>query len=222
MIVRFVPTLVCIASLSSALFAQESQSPIERYRDLKFPAVAEHTGAGFADFNAGWQERVGLEFEIVNSAALESLRAGLKDKDAAVRAITARALGIRADKVSADALAELAQNDPEDMVRVRAVESLGLLKLKLDVIEAVRKGDKHAAVTWAADLAVDQAKSDFDCAAQMRRAYARGIKREEMGIAQVGKPAPDIEAETLDGRPFRLSSVIGKKPIAIYFAGFDQ
>jgi len=42
-----------------------------------------------------------------------------------------------------------------------------------------------------------------------------------MGSAVVGKPAPDFTALTVDGKPFQLSSVLGKKPIAIYFAAFD-
>jgi peroxiredoxin len=42
-----------------------------------------------------------------------------------------------------------------------------------------------------------------------------------MGSAKVGNPAPDFTAFTSDGKPFRLSSVLGKKPIAIYFAAFD-
>jgi hypothetical protein len=37
----------------------------------------------------------------------------------------------------------------------------------------------------------------------------------------VGKPAPDFTALTVDRKPFQLSSVLGKKPIAIYFAAFD-
>ena len=72
------------------------------------------------------------------------------------------------------------------------------------------------------DLAADQLKSDYDCAAQIRRAFARGIDRQEMATAKVGQPAPNFTAETLDGKPFQLSSVLGKKPMAIYFAGFDQ
>ena len=46
------------------------------------------------------------EREIINSADLKSLKAGLKDGDPFVRAIAARALGILGDKDSAGALAE--------------------------------------------------------------------------------------------------------------------
>jgi peroxiredoxin len=37
----------------------------------------------------------------------------------------------------------------------------------------------------------------------------------------VGQPAPDFTARTIDGEAFQLSSVLGKKPIAIYFTAFD-
>ena len=52
--------------------------------------------------------------------------------------MAARVLGIRGDKKSADALAEMAQKDPEYIVRTRAVESLGLLKARTDVVELVK------------------------------------------------------------------------------------
>jgi len=85
-----------------------------------------------------------LEFDIINSADVGALRAGLKDPDPFVRSIAARALGIRGDKDSAEALAELVKTDPEGMVRVRAVESLGLLKMKPEVIELAKKDGTDA------------------------------------------------------------------------------
>lgn len=216
---RLLVTLLLFLVVPPA-WAQES-SALERYGNLKHPAEPAEPGRFFKGFEPGWRERVALEFEIVNKAKLDELRAALKDKDKFVRAMAARVIGIRGDKASADALAEMAQKDPEYIVRTRAVESLGLLKAKPEVVELVRK-DKHAAVSWAADLAADQCRSRIDCAAQFRRSFAQGIKQEEMGVAKVGKRAPDFTAQTLDGKPFKLSSLLGKKPIAIYFAGFDQ
>src|SRR5262249_18448124 len=143
-----------------------------------------------------------------------------KDKDPFVRSLAARALGIRADEASADALAELVKSDPEYMVRIRAVESLGYLKMKSEAIELAKK-DRDNGVLWSAGLAPGHLKSDTDHAALVRKAYAVGIKREVMGSAKVGKPAPYFTAQTSEGKPFKLSSVLGKKPIAIYFAAFD-
>src|SRR5262245_32041444 len=91
-------------------------SPLERYRRLEYPPKDEN-------FAKGWQERVALEYEIINAADLKALRSALKDEDPFVRAIAARALGIRGDKDSADALAELVKADEAYLVRVGAVES---------------------------------------------------------------------------------------------------
>ena len=211
---RIVIALIAFNVLLAAACAEESLPALERYRQLEFRAEPDN-------FDKGWRERVALEFEIVNDEDPETLRAGLSDEDPYVRSMAARALGIRSDKASADALAELALNDAEFMVRIRAVESLGLLKMKLDVIEAAQK-DRQGAVRWEADLAADQFHSGIDCAAEILNAFAERIELEEMGQAQVGEPAPDFSALTLDGKRFKLSSVLGKKPIAIYFAAFDQ
>ena len=51
----------------------------------------------------------------------------MKDENRFVRAMAVRALGILADKASGDAIAKLAKDDSEFIVRMRAVESLGLL-----------------------------------------------------------------------------------------------
>ena len=194
-------------------WTQPPASPLEKYRRLEFPPIVEN-------FDKGWKDRVALEYEIINAGDLKALRAALADKNSYVRSMAARALGILGDKSSADALADLLKTDPEYSVRIRAVEALGVLKMKPEAIELAKK-DKNAAVQWTAQIAAGQLKSDIDDAAYVRQAYAAGIKREAMGSAQVGKPAPDFTAQTSDGKPFKLSSVLGKKPIAIYFAAFE-
>jgi hypothetical protein len=163
---------------------------------------------------------VAADYDVINSADLTSLRAALKDGDPFVRAIAAYALGVRRDCTSADALAELVKNDKKYVVRIRAVEALALLKMKPEVIESAQK-DRDPGVPWVAKLVAGQLKSEIDYAAEIRQAYATGINRGAMGSAVVGKPAPDFAALTVDGEPFQLSSVLGKKPIAIYFAAFD-
>src|SRR5262249_2992832 len=142
------------------------------------------------------------------------------DRDPFVRAIAARALGIRADKQSADALAALATSDPEHMVRARAVESLGLLKMKPQAVELAKK-DAIDGVQWVARMAADEIKSETDYGALVHKAYAAGIDRDKLGVAKVGQPAPDFAALTSDGKPFRLATAVGKRPIAMYFAAFD-
>ena len=70
-------------------------------------------------------------------------------------------------------------------------------------------------------MAAGQIKSDIDHAALVRKAYAAGIERDKLGVAKVGQPAPDFAALTSDGKPFKLSAAVGKKPIAIYFAAYQ-
>ena len=188
--------------------------PIENYRKLKFPP------SGGENFEKGWKERVLADYAVINDADLKSLRAALGDGNPFVRAIAAYALGVRGDKTSADALAELLKNDKEYVVRIRALEALGMLKMKPEVFELAKK-DRDAGVPFVAKLVAGQLKSERDYAAEIRHAYAAGIKLEEMGSAVVGKPAPDFTALTIDGKTFELASVLGKKPIAIYFAAFD-
>src|SRR5262245_3859109 len=132
----------------------EPPSPLESYRNLKYAPTRENV-------DKDWEERVLVEFEIVNSATLDALRAGLKDKNPFVRSIAAKALGIRGDKESADALAGLVKADPEGMVRLRAVEALGLLKLKPEAIELAKK-DSSDGVQWVAKIAAGQVKADMD------------------------------------------------------------
>jgi hypothetical protein len=193
--------------------AQQPQPPLEAFRNMEYPPKD-------GNFEKGWQERVALEQEVINTADLGALRAALKDRDPFVRSVAARALGIRADKPSADALADLVKTDPEYMVRIRAVESLGYLKMKPEVIEKAKE-DVDPGVQWTAKIVAGQLKSDTDYAAQVRKAYAAGIPRKAMGSARVGQKAPDFTAMTMEGKPFQLSAVVGKKPIAIYFAAFD-
>ena len=210
------PTVLIVACLllqAPTSRSAEPLSPIENYRRLEFPPNEEN-------FEEGWKDRVAADYDVINSADLTSLRAALKDGDPFVRAIAAYALGVRKDEASAAALAELVKNDKEYVVRIRAVEALALLKMKPEVIEAALK-DRDAGVPFVARLVAGQLKSEIDYAAQIRQAYAAGIDREEMGSAIVGKPAPDFTVLTIDGKAFQLSSVLGKKPIAIYFTAFD-
>src|SRR5215475_12340993 len=141
---RMTITLAALLLLPAAGWTQPT-SPLEKYRKLEYPPKDEN-------FSKGWQERVALEYEIINTSNLKALRIALKDEDPFVRAIAARALGILGDKDSADALAELAKADKEYLVRIRAIESLGYLKMKPEVIQLAIK-DSNAGVSWVAKLA---------------------------------------------------------------------
>ena len=193
--------------------ADVAPSALERYRNLELKPV-------FENFDKGWQERVQLEFEMVNHPNLPELRKGLKDTDPYVRSISAKVLGFLADRESIELLAEMAAKDPEYHVRIRAIEALGFLKSKREVI-AAGKLDPDFGVKWTAKTVEGMVADPIDHAAQARESFAKGIQRKDMDSAVVGKKAPDFTARRLDGTLFKLSEVRGKKPIAIYFAAFD-
>jgi hypothetical protein len=89
-----------------------------------------------------------------------------------------------------------------------------------EVIELAQK-DSSDAVRWVARMAAGQLAAEIDSRELMQSAYAAGIQQDQLGIAQVGEPAPDFAACTSDGEPFQLSNVLGTKPILLYFAAFD-
>ena len=138
-----------------------------------------------------------------------------------IRAIALRALAIRQDHESAGRIVELARSDPEPTVRARAIEALGMLKIRSDVVSEA-KSSKHGLVKWTANFVDGQADTEFDYAALARQAYAGGLSKDKIDLAEVGKPAPDISVLTLDGKRFRLASILGKQPIAIYFTAHDS
>src|SRR5262245_7125885 len=151
---RIVLIIGCLLLQTPASWSAEPPSPIENYRKLEFPPNDEN-------FEKGWKERVAADYDVINSADLASLRAALKDDDPYVRAIAAYALGVRQDKTSADALAELVKNDKEYVVRIRAVEALALLKMKPEVIESAKK-DRDPGVPFVAKLVAGQLTSKID------------------------------------------------------------
>ena len=76
---------------------------------------------------------------------------------------------------------------------------------------AAPSGFGHIPV-WA-KLQVDP----VDYAAQVRKAYKAMLPAKKMGVARVGRPAPDFSAVDTEGRPFTLSSHIGKRIVVITF-----
>ena len=196
--------LAGMLALAPSLQAQPT-SPVEKSRALEFPPTEEN-------FEKGWRERVAVEFELVNDADVKSLRAALSDKVPYIRALAARALGVRDDKASAPKIAELAVNDPEHIVRIRAVEALGLLKLETEAIQAATK-DSHGGVSWSAKISASQATNKTDFAA-LARAY--GMPGWRVEATSAFSPA-FAEAMAHDG-PALIHLVLDERDISPFAA----
>jgi hypothetical protein len=194
--------------------AQQGASLVEEYRKLEFPKNPHGR-------QLGWENRVALESRIIRTADLASLRVALNEENPFVRSMAARALGILGDKTSVQTLSSLVRNDHESSVRAAAVEALGWLKSGTDAIEEAKE-DKHGGVRIQADYAAGRVGKATDYAAKIREGYSALLTREEIGSAKIGGAAPPFTALTSDGEVFKLSDVLGKKSILLYFAITDD
>lgn len=167
-------------------------------------------------FDDACKTRVELEFKIIQAGKPEPLRTALKDANRDVRALAARSLGILGDKASAAAIAELAKSDPDALVRCMALQALGWLKAGNELLPAL-KADKNRDVAFMAGNLEAYLKDPADHAGKVRDAYKAPLKREDLAAAKVGQPAPDFAAVDSDGKPFRLSDYLKKKPIVLMF-----
>jgi hypothetical protein len=199
--------LVACAPLS----LQESPGRIlDRYRKVDF--VAARTGP----WNEAHQQRLLLESELIRAGHAEPLRAALKDALPPVRAFAARALGILGDKESADAIAKLAKEDPESVVRENALLALGWMKTGAEAVRAATS-DRNRFVRFVAEAAEAQQADPEDYGAKVRAAYAFPISKDETNRARVGQAAPDFSAVDTDGNPFKLSEAVGKGIVVLDF-----
>ena len=103
-------------------------------------------------FDDACRTRIALEYKIIQAGRPASIRLALKDPRRNVRAFAATALGILGDGKSASAVAGLARNDPDAMVRGMAVQTLGWLKAERAVIDAAAS-DKSRDVRFLAKVA---------------------------------------------------------------------
>jgi len=191
------------------LFLLAQSTLMEEYRKVDFSQKQ-------GKFDEVCRKRLGLEFELIRRGDPEPFRTGLKDPSRDVRGFAAAALGILEDRASAASLARLAQEDPDVHVRLMALQGLGWLKAGEDVIIAA-KSDPNRDVRFMASVAEAHLKDARDLAARVREAYTVPLRPEEMGSAQVGKPAPDFAVTDCDGRPFRLSAVLKKQVVVLAF-----
>lgn len=184
-------------------------------RDL----LQEYRRAGFGEersfpvLDDSYRDRIALEFEIIRSGRVEPLREAIRDSNRHVRAFSITALGILGDHASVDAIAKQV-DDPDSLVGGAALQALGWLKGGLKAIQSARAKPRTVNLHLAT-IAERQIGDSIDHAATVREAYRLGLRREDLGSARVGQPAPDFTALDTDGRPFRLSDVVKHHKVVI-------
>lgn len=168
--------------------------------------------------DAGWKTRMTVMQRLVagGKSVVPGLVKALKSDDGPTRILAAQTLGYLAPHVPTDRLKQVFESEPDAAVRLYAADALGM-QGDSDLSEFLRKQ-------------MEQAKNH-----DVRRHLSYAIEREANGVdpavirtlvewdagtidsARVGQPAPDFELQTIGGKPVRLSSFRGKKPVVLVF-----
>jgi HEAT repeat protein len=188
----------------------QERNLIEEYRKADFGDQK-----NFPVLDDAYRNRIALEFELIRSGRIEPLRNALRDPNRYVRAFAINALGILGDHESEETIAKmLADPDIDSMVGGAAVQALGWLKRGLEAVQSAR-ATSRTVYPHLLDIAERQIKDPIDHAAKVREAYQLGLRRDELGSAEVGKPAPDFTAIDTDNKPFRLADVLKRNRVVV-------
>ncbi len=166
----------------------------------------------------GWRSRMLTLQGLVKQpeAAIPVLLKILEKGSEPQRILAAQTLGYLGSEVPVDPLLDIARNDDTAAVRLYAVDSLGM------------SGEKAATVPWPELL---EAESNRD----VKKHIQYAIERKNAAIdpsaieqlhswdparidsAIVGKPAPDFELTSANGKSFRLSQFRDKQAVVLVF-----
>lgn len=192
--------------------ADNTQKPdlIEEYRNADFGDL-QNTPV----LDDAYRNRIALEFELIRSDRIEPFMNAVRDPNRHVRAFAISALGILGDFESEGMMAELlADPDIDSMAGGAAVQALGWLKRGLKAVQSAR-ATLRTACPHLLDIAERQINGPIDHAAMVREAWQTGLRRDEIGSARVGKPAPDFTAIDTDNRPFRLAEALQRHRVVV-------
>ncbi len=166
----------------------------------------------------GWKARVMALCELVKLGpkALPALLTALDDKDAAVRALAAQALGFLGETSAAEKLEHLLAKDPDPTVRIYAADALGMIggmKSK-PRYEQAAKDDKDKDVRAHALWAL--ARNGEELAPAVRKLFEE-FNLDGIDTARRGEPAPDFTLTDVQGKVHRLSDLRGKQAAILTF-----
>lgn len=172
---------------------------IEAYAKLDLDSKARRERPEVS-FDSISRTRTEIEYRLILAGpqAVQPLTEALKHQNRHVRAMAVEVLGVIGDPSVTPAVAEMAK-DPDAVVRMNAIQTLGWLKAPADTIKQAEK-EATAWVRYLAERALEQAAAGDD----LRTSFSP-LQQDELGSAEVGKPAPDFTLPTLDGTPWKLS-----------------
>lgn len=166
----------------------------------------------------GWKARMLALHAIVKAGAdaVKPMRQMLRSGSGPERALAAQALGYLPAKAAREELIEAAIGDERDVVRLYAIDSLGMLGengVSVDW-ESIGKRQKNRDVKRHLAYAEQRAGKPVEPAIVETLANWDATK---MDTARVGQPAPDFELSSVDGQKVRLSDYRGRQAIVLVF-----
>ncbi|MGD9720130.1 MAG: HEAT repeat domain-containing protein [Pirellulales bacterium] len=170
----------------------------------------------------GWKARM-IAFQSAvrfGDGAVEPMRKLLRDGDASQRALAAQVLGYLPARTAREELLRTAREDAEPVVRLYAIDSLGMLGtdgMNLDwkaLADQQKNRDAKRHVTYASERENSPiAKEGID--------QLSSWDASQMDTAQVGHPAPAFELSSVSGEKVRLSDFRGKSAVVLVFVYGD-
>mgnify|MGYP001258226273 CR=1 FL=1 len=170
----------------------------------------------------GWKARM-VAFQTavqIGEASVEPMRKLLRHEDASQRALAAQVLGYLPARAAREDLLRAAREDAEPVVRLYAIDSLGMLGtdgLNIDwkaLADQQKNRDAKRHVTYASERANNPiAKAVID--------QLTSWDASQMDTARVGQLAPNFELSSVSGEKVRLSDFKGKSAVVLVFVYGD-
>ena len=167
--------------------------------------------------DAGWQLRMKTIHSLVvlGKKSIPALLKTLKSENDTLRILAAQTLGYLSD-VPREPLLKLAKQDPNPVVRLYAVDALGM------------QGNSNSHVDWATLRKVEKNRDVIKHIGYAMQRKQQAVESsiietltkwnpQAINTAAVGKKAPDFELTSATGEKIRLSDYRGKKSVVLVF-----
>jgi len=190
--------------------------------DSWLPSGSRRPGYMRPDNSPGWRLRYQAfrQSVLAGVKALPLLQQKLAKGTVEERILAAQVIGFLPAQGAIPVLAKSAASDPEPAVRLYAIDSISLLagEQQADLFQQLVKTERHRDVKRHLDYALERT------APAASAAIAAAMHKWDtklLDAAQVGKPAPDFELTSVDGRQVRLRDYRNKKSVILVFVYGD-